>query len=244
MKRAIITLMATICLPVLSFAHSLWMEVSGATKVGQKQIVKVFFGEYSEKLKEDFNKYAAMQEFKAWVVTAEGKIIDLQFTVGDNCMISEFTPAKKGVYTVWLDQSERPVTDLSKHGLGVVKPNTYCNSIVIIDNDLSDKKVWAKTSEMYIKPLHTASVRQDENVGFLAVFQSKPVPKQTITITSSNGWSKEVTTNDYGEFYLEPLWTGNYVFEFSCSNKTPGEYQSAKYEQIRYKLSTTLKVTE
>ncbi|MOA14607.1 Nickel uptake substrate-specific transmembrane region [compost metagenome] len=159
-------------------------------------------------------------------------------------MMAEFIPTKKGVYTVWLDQSERPVSDLSKHGLGIVKPNTYCNSIVIIDNDLTEKKSWSKTSEMYIKPLHSASLKQEENIGFLLMFQGKPQVKQTITIVAPNGWSKEVTTNEYGEFYLEPLWTGNYVLEYSYSNKTPGEYQSVKYEQIRYKLSTTLKVTE
>lgn len=98
------------------FAHALWIETASTGKVGQKQTVKVFYGEYVANERDSVTKwYSDVKEFTLWVVGPDQKKTQLTLTPGLNYFEGSFTPDQNGAYTVAVSHEAKELGGTTKY---------------------------------------------------------------------------------------------------------------------------------
>lgn len=99
--------LATFCIFVSSLhvkADSLWIETNLKGVFGKAQTIKVLFGfTISDKLQRVDGKFKEVKDFTCWVVSPSGKLHYLKMVPIITAYQCEFTPEKKGVYTILLE---------------------------------------------------------------------------------------------------------------------------------------------
>jgi len=204
------------------FAHALWIETASAGKIGQKQTVKVFYGEYAANERDSVAKwYSDVKDFTLWLVGPDQKKTQLTLSQGVNYFESSFTPDKNGAYTVMVSHEAGELGGTTKYhflssasvSVGKVLPEAVQNSNVLklhVDDPLS-----AKVN----KPMQLKAFLQDA-----------AAKGRTVSVFSPNGWSKELVTDAAGTVEFTPLWAGRYVVEVSDMDRTPGQHQGKDYK--------------
>lgn len=204
------------------FAHALWIETASSGKIGQKQTVKVFYGEYVANERDSVAKwYSDVREFTLWLVGPDQKKTQLTLTPGVNHFEASFTPEQNGAFTILVSHEAKELGGTTKYHflssadvlVGKVKPETLQNPNVLRLH--VDDAVAAKLN----KPLQLKAFLKD------AAAKGK-----TVSVFSPNGWAKELKTNDEGVVEFTPLWAGRYVFEVTDMDKTPGQHNGKDYK--------------
>ncbi|WP_285008280.1 DUF4198 domain-containing protein [Pedobacter faecalis] len=204
------------------FAHALWIETAATGKVGQKQTVKVFYGEYADLGRDSVSTwYSDVKEFTLWLVGPDQKKTQLTVTPGVNYFESSFTPQQNGAYTITVSHEAKDLGGTTKYhflssatvSVGGVAPLASQNSNAL-NLHLAD----------------VSSLKVKKPVKMTAYLNGTAAKEKTVTVFSPYGWSKEFYTDANGSFEFTPIWPGRYVVEVSDMDKTPGEHHGKEYK--------------
>lgn len=204
------------------FAHALWIETAASGKVGQKQSVKVFYGEYVANERDSVAKwYSDVKEFSLWLVGPDQKKTQLTLTPGTNHFEGTFTPDQNGVYTVLVSHEAKELG-------GTTKYHFLSSADVIVGKALPVATQNPNVLKLHIEGVLAAKVNKSLQ---LKTFLNDAAAKgKTVSVFSPNGWSRELTTDDNGTAEFTPLWKGRYVVEVSDMDKTPGQHNGKDYK--------------
>lgn len=148
-----------------------------------------------------------------------------------------------------------PVQDLTKYGIGVVKPFYYARRsfLSFADGAVSSRQVQnnAPSPDMTLDVIPLArhlDVRKgtygaaaDDEVVFQVFFEEQPLAKPTqVLVYSPTGWIWEGRLDSRGIGRFTPPWPGLYVVDVTYLKKSPGKFRNTPYEAERHR--TTLAV--
>ncbi|WP_229364588.1 nickel transport complex, NikM subunit,transmembrane [Fibrella aestuarina] len=221
-------------LPLLTNAHGYWMELSGSGKPSSEVIVKIYFGEYENNLREKGDRLNGMKDFRAYYLDSSGQQQPLTLTQTETCWEARFTPAKAGRYQVVGINDTREVQDWIKYGMGVVRPMEYLRADYLAGNAL-DAIAPLTDIDVVARPLNGQMV-------LTAYAKKTPTAKTKLTVLNSQGWEKTLTTGADGTTRFTPSGPGIYIVEAEQMDKTPGQYKDKDYAAVRSKYAMTLRV--
>ncbi|AYN68883.1 DUF4198 domain-containing protein [Euzebyella marina] len=212
-----------------SFAHYLWVDTAGKGTIGKAQEVKVHFGEYTygviEEVKgEAFNN---VSKFKLWLIHPDGKKEELKTVAKEKFYLASFTPEKKGIYTLALNNNEIGVIDYTQYDFGIFKTHYHATAKVNV-GDVEKQTETVNPDGIAIKELPA-------NKGELKLqvsYKGQPLAKNEVTIFISDLWSKALETDGDGIVTLELPWNTKYLVETTMKEEVPGTYQGKDYEFI------------
>ncbi|MEZ0542729.1 DUF4198 domain-containing protein [Fibrella arboris] len=237
MKKSLSSLLLLLLLPLLTEAHSYWLELKGSGKVGEPMTVQCYFGELENGLREKADKLGGIKAFTASVLLPNGTSEPLTLLPAENCYQAQFIPNQAGTYQVLLVNDTRPVQDWTKHNLGIVRPREYLRAICQIGGGmLSAKPVFYLDATPVSKPVAgkaaTVLITKDG-----AAYANAPVK-----LTMPDGKQSKLTADANGLLTLTPTGAGQYVVDVDFMDKTPGNYQEKEYQAVRNKMALTLAV--
>ena len=204
------------------FAHALWIETASTGKIGQKQTVKVFYGEYVANERDSVAKwYSDVKEFSLWLVGPDEQKTQLTLQPGVNYFESSFVPDKNGAYTIVVSHEAKELG-------GTTKYHFLSSAGVAVGKQLP-----AVTHNPNVLKLHVEnalSAKVNKPFELKAFLKNAAAKGKTVSVFSPNGWSKELVTDENGIAEFTPLWAGRYVFEVSDMDKTPGQHHGKDYK--------------
>jgi uncharacterized GH25 family protein len=235
-----------------SFAHYVWIETLPEVKVGEKQSIKIFYGEYENNLKEEAGK--RLEEINgliAWIINPSGEKIIVELTKKENHFLTDFTPIIGGRYEIFVLNNQREVVDWSAHDIGVIKPVYYAHQTFFV-SDLKVKQELQYDSANFILDLEIFSLTKNlihENyfqkgntILFNVYLRSEELTKAKLMVYAPNGWMKELERGANGLFTFTPLEKGQYLIECIYKERTPGQFNGKAYEAIRHRSILTIYV--
>ncbi len=215
------------------FAHALWIETKATGTKGKPQEVSVFFGEFSENdITASAKWFSDLKDFSLVLVSPSKKETKLTATALEKKYLAFFTPDEDGVYTVVMHHTV-------KDTYGTMKLDYNSSATVVVGNKLLGNDATVNPNKISLFSENTAVINQNKTLTVKALYETKLAKEQKIKVIAPNGWEKELYTNENGEIAFTPLWTGKYMVEFAYTEKTAGEHNGKKYEEI-WKMATYL----
>nr|WP_288834526.1 DUF4198 domain-containing protein [uncultured Flavobacterium sp.] len=228
-KTVLVTLLL-ISAPAV-FAHALWIETKTTGTKGKPQEISVYFGEFSEN---DITKadkwFSDLKDFTLTVISPSKKEIKLQSNALENKYQAFFTPDEDGVYTVVMQHTVKDV-----YGTMVLDYNSSAN--IVVGNKLNVNSGTNNTNKIAVFSENTTSLAKNTKITAVALYNNAIAKQQKVKVIAPNGWEKELWTNENGEISFTPIWSGNYMIEFSQTEKKSGEHHGKKYDEI-WKMAT------
>ncbi|WP_447970594.1 DUF4198 domain-containing protein [Nitrospira sp. M1] len=236
-------------------AHFVWIESPAALPTNQPAIVKAYFGEYNEQLKEQTGgRLDERAGLASWLIEPNGTKRALDMTQQSNHFQIPIQPRNPGTYNLMAMDQDEPVRDGTPYpSIGMLyKPMFYARTqFSIIDTHAVSAQtgMTTETLPLDIVPRQTSSAKQstrptvNEELALQVIFQGQPLAKATPVAHAPNGWSKELQTNESGVTKFTPLWPGTYVIDYVNLETTPGDFQDQPYEAIRHRATLTIQVT-
>lgn len=229
MKKTILTLAFILVTTLQSFAHYLWIETNPSGKIGEKQEVKVYFGEYTygviEKVEDE--AFTKVNNFTLWIVDTDGLKKQLKVTAKENYYLANFTPKNNGTYTLLLNNDKIDVIDYTQYDFGIFK--THYNSSTKVQVGKKVNETIAKNDiGITIKDL---SINNDE-IKLQVLYKGKALPKNEVKIYVSDLWSKTLHTDENGNISFKLPWKTKYILETTIKEEIPGKYKGEDYQFI------------
>lgn len=221
--------------PLLTEAHSYWLELKGSGKVGEPMMVQCYFGELENGLREKADKLAGIKAFTASLLLPDGTTESLTLSPAENCYQAQFTPKQTGTYQVLLVNDTRAVQDLTKYNLGIVRPREYLRAICQVGG-----------GALSAKPVHFLDVTPDGSLKagqptkLMVSKDAAPYGNALVKLTTPDGRQTKQSADASGLLVLTPTVAGQYVVDVDFVDKTPGKYQGKDYEAVRNKTALTL----
>ncbi|MFA9188501.1 hypothetical protein AAGV33_10075 [Flavobacterium sp. FBOR7N2.3] len=213
------------------FAHALWIETKATGTKGKPQEISVYFGEFSDN---DITKadkwFSDLKDFTLVVISPSKKEIKLKSTALENKYQAFFTPEEEGVYTVVMQHTVKDV-----YGTMVLDYNSSAN--IVVGNKTTGNLAANNSNKISTFTENAASLTKDIKITSVALYNNAIAKEQKVKVIAPNGWEKELWTNENGEFSFTPIWSGNYMIEFSQTEKSAGEHNGKKYDEI-WKMAT------
>ncbi|MGM8362187.1 hypothetical protein ACSV4D_09755 [Flavobacterium sp. ARAG 55.4] len=214
-----------------SFAHALWIETKATGTKGKPQEISVYFGEFSEN---DITKaekwFSDLKDFTLVVISPSKKEIRLKSIPLENKYQAFFTPEEDGVYTVVMQHTVKDV-------YGTMKLDYNSSANILVGNKLAGNEAAANTNKISVFAENASSLAKNTKVTAVATYNAAVAKEQKVKVIAPNGWEKELWTNENGEFSFTPIWSGNYMVEFSQTEKAGGEHNGKNYNEI-WKMAT------
>lgn len=230
-SKTLLSLLLLVISTTATFAHALWIETKATGTKGNQHEISIFFGEFSEnEITKTDQWFSDLKDFTLTVVSPSKKEIKLKSTALENKFQAFFTPEEEGLYTVIMHHT---VKDL--YGTMVLDYNSSAS--IQVGNKTTEKTASHNSNKISIFAENTATFKQNSKITATASYNSAIAKEQKIKVIAPNGWEKELWTNEKGEFSFIPIWPGNYMIEFSQTEKTSGEHNGKKYEEI-WKMAT------
>lgn len=223
-----------IILSVLSFitagslsAHALWIETFGSAKKGEKQTVKVFWGEFGDNQHDAADKwFSDMSDFKLFITSPDGKKTQLATTAGTDHHLAEFTPEEDGVYLLTVSHEPKD--------LGGTTRLQY-NSVATVNIGKSGKgnqpgfnegqlKIWADASKLY---------KVNKPLSLDVLLKGEQAEKVHVEIFSPSGWKRDLRSDSKGNVVFSPIWAGRYQAEAAVFSEEAGEHNGKPYKAVR-----------
>jgi hypothetical protein len=235
-------------------AHFAWIEADATAPSFGGQSVQVFFGEYSEFLREEQGgRLDTMDGIRMKVLHPKQPVTEVPLTKEVNRFAGKLTTCLPGRNEIVVEQKESPVQDLRSHDLGVVKPMYYARTsfICLEDGRVSEHEKGGTTPmDLDIIPLsrglNLATGRMGHSAGSEVVvktsFRGHVLPSKQLIVHSPIGWDKELHTDPDGVATFTPLWPGRYILELIHVEKTGGEFRGKPYEAIRHRSTLSVQV--
>ena len=235
-------------------AHFVWVEAEATAPAETGQPIKVYFGEYSEFLREEHGgRLDSIDGVTLRVQDPKRGKTDVPLTKQVNHFAGALSSCLPGRNAVVAEQAKAPVQDLRKHDLGIVKPMFYARTHFVCledgrvnehDRDQSaplDLDLIPRTTGLNLATGRMSHVPGGEIV-VKALFRGKVLPGTQVLVHAPIGWDKELKTDADGMVSFTPLWPGRYVLEMIHVEKTPGEFEGAAYEALRHRSTLALPV--
>ncbi|GGA85108.1 hypothetical protein GCM10008015_27340 [Flavobacterium palustre] len=214
-----------------AFAHALWIETKATGSKGKPQEISVYFGEFSEN---DITKsdkwFSDLKDFTLLVISPTKKEIKLKSTALENKYQAFFTPDEEGVYTVVMQHTVKDI-----YGTMVLDYNSSAN--IVVGNKLNGNLSTNNSNKIAVFTENTTDIRKNQKITAIAIYNNAIAKSQKVKVIAPNGWEKELWTNENGEISFTPIWSGNYMIEFSQTEKKSGEHHGKKYDEI-WKMAT------
>lgn len=222
MKKIILLTLGLLFSASSIFAHALWIETASTGKVGQKQSVKVFYGEYADLGRDSVSTwYSDVKEFTLWLVGPDQKKVQLTIRPAINYFEASFTPQQNGSYTIMVSHEAKELGGTTKyHFLSSANVSVGKAAPLVAQN----------TNALKLHVADVSSLKLKQPVKMTALLNDAAVSKKAVTVFSPTGWSKEFYTDEKGAFEFTPLWPGRYVVEVSDMDKTPGQHHGKDYK--------------
>jgi len=226
MKNKLILFLTLILLNTGSaFAHALWIETNAAGKVGEKQQIAIYYGEYAENERDSVSHwFSDVKEVKLWLVGPDNKKIQLTTHAEAIRLTADFTPSINGTYTILADH---PVKEVPRTTLyQFVSSATVTVGAVITPNNAvqNTNSLSLSTSGTDYKVNKPATVS--------ALFKNKASTDITFSVVSPTGWSKSFKADASGNLVFTPIWPGTYYVEAFYTEKITGEQNGKTYESV------------
>lgn len=223
------------------FAHYIWIETESSAIIGNELTIKIYYGEFNEGLREiKGGRLEDVDGVKCWAIAPDGQKLDLKVIKQDQYYQAKFTPSIPGNYTIIAINKVREVMDLSKHGIGIVRPVYYSSKQVIVGDSKKTSEINSNFHpELVIIPYKS---KDKTKPTFQLLYNNQPLPKTKLFVHAPNEWSKEFKTNDNGLFSFNPLWKGMYIIECIYKEKSPGIFSDKNYEAIRHRVTYTQQI--
>lgn len=192
-------------------AHALWLE-------NDAKAVKLYFGEYSENLRETSpGRLDGIVEPVATVIDAAGKESPVK-PLRENGYFA--IPGSTTGNAVLVQALKQPIREPQGENPGPV----------------SKRFLYARFGKGGSLPLDI------ENNGDLLrlSFMGKPAAKTEIIIIAPNGWEKHLTTDEKGEVSFSLPESGLYVIEAKYEHKNPGEFEGKAYTIESHKVTLSV----
>ncbi|ADB42740.1 DUF4198 domain-containing protein [Spirosoma linguale] len=236
MKKTIASLLF-LFLPLLTQAHSYWLELKGSGKVGELMTVQCYFGELENGLREKADKLAGIKAFTASVLLPDGSTQPLTLAPVENCYQAPFTPGMAGTYQVLLVNDTRAVQDWTSHKMGIVRPREYLRAVCQVGGgSLSAKPVY------YLDVTPQTRLAAGQPATLLVTKDGAAYANAPLKLTTPDGKQTKQTTDANGRLTLTPTGAGQYVVDVDFMDKIPGQYQGKAYQAVRNKTALTMVV--
>jgi len=109
--------------PTAAEAHFVWVEADATAPAETGQPLKIYFGEYSEFLREERGgRLDSIDGITLRVQDSKQGTTDVALTKQVNLFAGALTSCLPGRNAVVAQQAQAPVQDLRKHDIGIVKP--------------------------------------------------------------------------------------------------------------------------
>lgn len=236
MKKATASLLF-LFLPLLTQAHSYWLELKGSGKVGEPVTVQCYFGELENGLREKADKLGGIKSFTASVMLPDGSTQPLTLAPAENCYQAQFTSSQAGTYQVLLVNDTRAVQDWTSHKMGIVRPREYLRAVCQVGGgSLSAKPVY------YLDVTPQVALVSGQPATLLVTKDGAAYANAPVKLTTPDGKQTKQTADANGQLTLTPTGAGQYVVDVDFMDKTPGQYQGKDYQAVRNKTALTLVV--
>lgn len=213
------------------FAHALWIETKATGTKGKAQEISVYFGEFSEN---DITKadkwFSDLKDFSLVVISPSKKETKLTAKALDNKYQAFFTPDEDGVYTIVMHHTVKDV-------YGTMKLDYNSSATVVVGNKNAGNSAAVNNNVISVFSADADAAKKNAVINVAALYNGAIAKEQKIKVIAPNGWEKELWSNDKGEVSFNPLWSGNYMVEFAYTEKTAGEHNGKKYDEI-WKMAT------
>lgn len=213
------------------FAHALWIETKATGTKGKAQEISVYFGEFSDN---DITKadkwFSDLKDFSLVVISPSKKETKLTAKALDNKYQAFFTPEEDGVYTIVMHHTVGDV-------YGTMKLDYNSSATVVVGNKSAGNVAAANNNKISVFSENADIAKKNTVINVSALYEGAIAKSQKIKVIAPNGWEKELWTNDKGEISFTPIWSGNYMVEFAYTEKSAGEHNGKKYDEI-WKMAT------
>jgi uncharacterized GH25 family protein len=213
------------------FAHALWIDTKATGTKGKAQEISVYFGEFSDN---DITKadkwFSDLKDFSLVVISPSKKEIKLTSKALDNKYQAFFTPDEDGVYTIVMHHTVKDV-------YGTMKLDYNSSANVVVGNKAAGNNIASNTNKIAVFSEQADVAKKDTKITGVASYDGAIAKETKIKVIAPNGWEKELWTNDKGEFSFTPIWSGNYMVEYAHTDKSAGEHNGKKYDEI-WKMAT------
>jgi uncharacterized GH25 family protein len=224
-------LAVTLLFSINTFAHALWIETKATGTKGNAQTIDVYFGEFADK---DITKtaewFSDIKDFSLILISPSKKEIKLTVKALEDKYQAVFTPDEEGVYTIAMHHTV-------KDTYGTMKLDYNSSATVVVGNATKGNDASFNTNAISVISKNAAEAKVNEVVKVDAFYEGKIATKQKIKVIAPNGWEKELWTNKEGAIEFTPIWSGNYMVEFAYTEKTTGEHNGKKYDEV-WKMAT------
>jgi hypothetical protein len=120
---------------------------------------------------------------------------------------------------------------------GTMKLDYNSSATVVVGNKATGNNITANTNKIAVFSENADTAKKDAKVTGVASYDGAIAKEAKIKVIAPNGWEKELWTNDKGEFSFTPIWSGNYMVEYAHTDKSAGEHNGKKYDEI-WKMAT------
>lgn len=229
--KAITVLVLSLIANSSLYAHALWIETKTTGTKGKPQEISVYFGEFSEN---DITKadkwFSDLKDFSLVVISPSKKEIKLKSTALENRYQAFFTPEEDGVYTVVMQHTVKDV-------YGTMKLDYNSSANIVVGGKSTGNEATANSNKISVFSENAATLTKNNKVTAVAHYNAALAKEQKIKVIAPNGWEKELWTNEKGEISFTPIWSGKYMIEFAQTEKSAGEHNGKKYDEI-WKMAT------
>lgn len=223
LKQAIFILLL-LTLTGNAFAHALWIETTATGKLGQKQQVAIYYGEYAENERDSVvHWFSDVKEVKIWLVSPDNKKTQLTTTTETTRLITDFTPTLNGSYTILADH---PVKDVPRTTLY----QFVASATVTVGNTLPSNSTAQNTNSLSLAA--AASYKANQSATVQALFKNTSSSDVTFSVVAPTGWSKSFKADANGNLTFTPIWPGEYYIEAFYTEKITGEQNGKTYDSI------------
>lgn len=200
------------------WAHALYIDTKPVAQKGKPHEVKVYYGEYADGKPEELSHwYSDVKQFTLWLLTPDGKKVQLKTDSATDYFIASFTPEQEGAYQLVISHSAK---DLGKTTM--YQWNTHAIVTVGKTGALQPGNALAFTLE---------NDGSSKSVKVTPTFNGQSCDKCEITIISPTGWTKELSLSG-GSASFKPESKGKYLVEVTRMDKETGEHHGKTYDGI------------
>lgn len=224
-----------------AFAHFMWLETSPTGKIGQKQEVKLFFGEYNygviEKTAEE--AFGKMKNFEVWVISPSGEKTKLDMKQADTFYSGWFEPKANGTYTVIMNNDKIDVIDYTQYDFGIFKTHYHATAKVEVGKTATDTASQNPEGLSIVDMTKKLHVKDGEAM-FKILYKGQPVKDAEVAVFITDQWSKKVYSDAYGIIKFSLPWGVKYIMEVTKKEEVPGKYNGKDYQFIWHCATYTI----
>lgn len=221
----------TLLFSTSSFAHALWIKTQATGTKGKAQTIDIYFGEFADK---DITKtakwFSDIKDFTLVLITPSKKEIKLTAKALEDQYQAFFTPEEDGVYTLAMHHTVKDV-------YRTMKLDYNSSATVTVGSGSKGNEATFNTNIISLFSKEVTAAKKNTKIIINALYEGKIAKEQKMKVIAPNGWEKELWSNENGEISFTPLWSGNYMVEFAYTEKTTGEHNGKKYDEI-WKMAT------